>query len=62
MTLRRIAAFAVDWLCIIAYAALLIPLGLLLAHWVGGLATWSQYGRVRGARRAAVGGRSECVP
>jgi uncharacterized RDD family membrane protein YckC len=35
---RRIAAFAVDWLIISAYAAALVPLGLLLLAGTGGLA------------------------
>lgn len=41
MTLRRIAAFCVDWLFIIGYAALLVPLGILLYDRVDGLPTWA---------------------
>lgn len=40
MTIRRLAAFAVDWLCIIAYAALLVPLGILLYDRLDGLNAW----------------------
>lgn len=41
MTLRRLAAFFVDWLFIIGYAALLVPLGILLYDRVDGLPTWA---------------------
>lgn len=37
MIFRRLAAFFVDWLLIIGYAALLIPLGLLIADRVADL-------------------------
>jgi uncharacterized RDD family membrane protein YckC len=33
LAVRRIAAWCVDWLIIIGYAAALVPLGLLLAAW-----------------------------
>lgn len=41
VTLRRLAAFCVDWLFIIGYAALLVPLGILLHPWLDGLPTWA---------------------
>jgi uncharacterized RDD family membrane protein YckC len=41
VTLRRLAAFYVDWLFIIGYAALLLPFGIPLYHWVHGLPTWA---------------------
>jgi uncharacterized RDD family membrane protein YckC len=37
VTLRRLAAYCVDWLFIIGYAALLLPLGILLYDQVDGL-------------------------
>jgi uncharacterized RDD family membrane protein YckC len=40
VTLRRLAAFLVDWLLIIGYAALLVPFGLLLNDRVDGLPSW----------------------
>lgn len=41
MIFRRLAAFGVDWLLIIGYAALLVPLGLLIGDRVSGLPSWS---------------------
>ena len=41
MTSRRLAAFFLDWLFIIGYAALLIPLGILLHNRVSGWPTWA---------------------
>jgi uncharacterized RDD family membrane protein YckC len=40
MTFRRLAAFCVDWLFIIGYAALLVPLGILLYDPLHGLPVW----------------------
>jgi uncharacterized RDD family membrane protein YckC len=40
VTLRRAGAFLIDWLCIIGYAALLIPFGLLIGDRVADLPTW----------------------
>ncbi len=40
MTLRRAAAFGIDWLCIIGYAALLVPFGVLIADRVADLPSW----------------------
>lgn len=41
MILRRIAAFLVDWLLIIGYAALLIPFGLMIRDRVADLPSWA---------------------
>jgi uncharacterized RDD family membrane protein YckC len=41
VTLRRIAAFCVDWLLIMAYAALLLPLGILLYDRLHALPAWA---------------------
>jgi uncharacterized RDD family membrane protein YckC len=41
VTLRRLAAYFIDWLPILGYAALLLPFGILLYHPLHGLPTWA---------------------